>query len=485
MLTETPGFTLKDRMAIPRHEMPLQDPAVRSTNFDEVALGYDYDLTMAEANRCIQCKNAPCVTGCPVQVPIKDFIAALREGNTSQAAEIISTKNNLPAVCGRVCPQESQCESKCTLGIKGKPVAIGRLERYVADWNLQNGAPAAAPAVKTGKRVAVIGAGPAGLTCAADLARMGHSVEIFEALHDAGGVLIYGIPEFRLPKRIVHQEVKNVEALGVKIHLDTVAGKLYTVDELLNGMGFDAVFLGTGAGLPIFMKIPGINADGLYSANEFLTRTNLMKSFRFPDFDTPIHVGNKIAVIGAGNVAMDAARVALRLCSQRAAREGGPKLEVHIVYRRSREEAPARAEELEHAEEEGVIFDFLTNPLEVLTDDKNWVKGMRCIRMELGEPDASGRRSPVEIQGSEYVMDVDTVIMALGTRANPLTAEATPRVEKSKWGTLAADAETGRTSEKGVWAGGDAVTGAATVISAMGAGKRAAADIDRFLREER
>lgn len=477
------NLSIKERMAIPRHEMPLQAADARRFNFDEVALGYDLDTAIEEAERCIQCKNAPCIQGCPVQVPIKQFVQALRERNLAAAAEIIRTKNNLPAICGRVCPQESQCESRCTLGIKGHAVAIGRLERFVSDWALRQGdenVPFAAP---THRRVAVIGSGPAGLTCAADLARMGHDVEMFEALHEAGGVLIYGIPEFRLPKQIVREEVAYVERLGVKIHMDTVVGKLYTVDELLREGGFDAVFMGTGAGLPIFMKIPGINADGVYSANEFLTRINLMKSYRFPDYNTPIHVGKRVVVVGAGNVAMDAARSALRLCSLSAADESCAQPEVHVVYRRSRDEVPARHEEVEHAEEEGIQFDFLTNPLEILSDSNHKVTGMRCIRMQLGEPDASGRRAPVEIAGSEFVMAVDTVIMALGTRSNPLTFEASAALGRSKWGTIIADAETGRTTQKGVWAGGDVVTGAATVISAMGAGKRAAADIHRWLTE--
>jgi glutamate synthase (NADPH/NADH) small chain len=470
-------------MSIPRHEMPLQNAQERRQNFQEVALGYDAETALEEAQRCIQCKNAPCVEGCPVQVPINNFILALREGNLEEAARIIKTRNNLPAISGRVCPQESQCESRCTLGIKGRAIAIGRLERFVADWALQHEESEPVKAAPTGKRVAIIGSGPAGLTCAADLARMGHEVEIFEALHEPGGVLIYGIPEFRLPKEIVRKEVAYVERLGVKIHLDSVAGKLYTVDELLQNQGFDAVFLGTGAGLPIFMNIPGINALGVYSANEFLTRINLMKGYRFPDYGTPVHVGKKVAVIGAGNVAMDSARSALRMCSLAETSENCSVPEVHIVYRRSREEVPARAEEVVHAEEEGIQFDFLTNPIEILADASNMVTGMRCVRMQLGEPDASGRRSPVMIPGSEFVMDVDTVIMALGTRSNPMTFEAANHVKQSKWGNVVADPEAGRTSQEGVWAGGDVVTGAATVISAMGAGKRAAADINQWLND--
>jgi glutamate synthase (NADPH/NADH) small chain len=469
-------------MDIPRHEMPLQPSTIRRSNFSEVALGYDLDTAMIEAARCIQCKNTPCVQGCPVQVPINQFILALREGNLELAAKIIKSKSNLPAICGRVCPQESQCEAKCTLGIKGRSVAIGRLERFVADWALQHEEANPQVAPVSGKKVAVIGSGPAGLTCAADLARLGHQVELFEALHEAGGVLIYGIPEFRLPKQIVRKEVAYVERLGVKIHLDSVAGKLYTVDELLNDQGFDAVFLGTGAGLPIFMNIPGINGIGVYSANEFLTRINLMKGYQFPNYSTPVHVGKKVAVIGAGNVAMDAARSALRICSLKTDKRDCEAPEVHIVYRRSKDEIPARAEEVEHAMDEGIIFDFLTNPTEILTDVSNCVNGMKCIRMQLGDPDASGRRTPVEIERSEFVLPVDTVIMALGTRSNPMTFEAAEDVRRSKWGTVDADDATGRTSEAGVWAGGDVVTGAATVISAMGAGKRAAADIDDWLK---
>jgi len=477
------NLSVKERTTIPRHEMPVQDSNKRRGNFNEVALGYSLEIAREEAERCIQCKNAPCIQGCPVQVPINEFILALRSGNPDEAARIIKTKNNLPAICGRVCPQESQCESRCTLGIKGRPVAIGRLERFVADWALQHEVANPEVAAPTGKRVAVIGSGPAGLTCAADLARLGHQVEIFEALHEAGGVLIYGIPEFRLPKEIVRKEVAYVERLGVKIHLDAVAGKMYTVEELLHEQGFDAVFMGTGAGLPIFMKIPGINALGVYSANEYLTRINLMKSYRFPDYGTPLHVGKKVAVIGAGNVAMDSARSTMRICSLAMQPGDCTPPEVHIVYRRSRDEVPARAEEVEHAMEEGVIFDFLTNPVEILTDASNQVTGMRCVRMELGEPDASGRRSPREIPGSEFVMDVDTIIMALGTRANPMTFEAAGGIRRTKWDTIDADPEHGRTSLRGVWAGGDVVTGAATVISAMGAGKAAAADIDQYLGE--
>jgi glutamate synthase (NADPH/NADH) small chain len=398
----------------------------------------------------------------------------LKEGDMPGAVRALKGDNNLPAICGRVCPQETQCEALCVLSKKHEPVAIGRLERYVADWDLAH--PSSPPEVPppSGKKVAVIGCGPAGLTCAGDLARYGHSVTIFESLHAPGGVLIYGIPEFRLPKHIVHAEVDYVRSLGVEVRLDMVIGKVYTLDELLQEQGYDAIFLGTGAGLPMFMHIPGENYNGVYSANEFLTRVNLMKAYLFPDWDTPVKVGQKVAVIGAGNVAMDSARSALRLGAE----------EVHIVYRRSSEEVPARAEEVHHAEEEGIIFDFLTNPVEIYGDDRGWVRGMRCIRMKLGEPDASGRRRPLPIEGSEFDMDIDMVVMALGTRPNPLVFTESGGLERTKWGTVVADEETGKTTKDRVWAGGDIVTGAATVISAMGAGKRSAADIDRFLRGE-
>jgi glutamate synthase (NADPH/NADH) small chain len=421
------------------------------------------------------------VGGCPVEVPIPEFIMALRSGDVRQAAQILKSKNNLPAICGRVCPQESQCEIVCTLAKKYEPVAIGRLERYVADWELGVGVTPPERPEPSGKRVAVIGAGPAGLTCAADLAKMGHHVEIFESLHAPGGVLVYGIPEFRLPKRVVQAEVDYVKSLGVEVHLDAVVGKLYTIDELLNDREFDAIFLGTGAGLPIFLQIPGINYIGVYSANEFLTRINLMKGYLFPEYDTPVRVGKKVAVIGAGNVAMDSARCALRLGALQAAERGEDPPEVHIVYRRSRKEVPARAEEVHHAEEEGIVFDFLTNPVEILGDEQGQVVGMRCIRMELGEPDASGRRRPVAIDGSEFEMAVDTVVMALGTRPNPIVFTESGGLDRTRWGTVEADEETGKTTKGSVWAGGDIVTGAATVISAMGAGKRAAAAIDEYL----
>jgi glutamate synthase (NADPH/NADH) small chain len=469
-------------MAIPRQPMPEQEALERRANFFEVALGLTPEMAQQEAERCIQCKNSPCIEGCPVEVPIPQFIMALRSGDVRKAAQVLKSKNNLPAICGRVCPQETQCEIQCTLGKRHEPVAIGRLERYVADWELGQDVEPPEKPTPTGKKVAVIGAGPAGLTCAGDLAKMGHHVEIFESLHAPGGVLIYGIPEFRLPKDVVGAEVDYVRSLGAEIHLDTVVGYLHTIDELLDERGFDAAFLGTGAGLPVFLNIPGINYIGVYSANEFLTRINLMKAYLFPEYDTPVNVGKKVAVIGAGNVAMDSARCALRMGALQALERGEDPSDVHIVYRRSRQEVPAREEEVHHAEEEGIVFDFLTNPVEVLGTEDGYVKGMRCIRMELGEPDASGRRRPIPIPGSEFDMEVDTVIMALGTRPNPLVFNESGGLERTRWGTVVADESTGHTTKRGVWAGGDIVTGAATVISAMGAGKRAASDIDRYLR---
>ena len=456
-----------------RIEMPRQAPEVRRHNFNEVALGFSLEQAQAEAARCLQCKKPLCISGCPVAVQIPDFIRALQEGDLPQAVEILKKDNNLPAICGRVCPQETQCEVVCVMGKKYEPVAIGRLERFVADWALahQNNAPQLPS--PTGHRIAVIGAGPAGLTCAADLARMGHQVTIFESLHQAGGVLIYGIPEFRLPKDIVQAEVDYVKSLGVELRLNSVIGRLYTIDELLGEQGYDALFLGTGAGLPNFLGIPGENYDGVLSANEFLTRTNLMKAYQFPAYDTPILIGQRVAVIGAGNVAMDSARCALRLGAE----------EVTIVYRRSRAEMPARAEEVENAEAEGIRFELLTNPVEIYGNEEGWVTGMRCIRMELGEPDASGRRRPIPIPGSEFDMEVDVVIVAIGTSPNPLIFTAAEGLERTRWGTVVADEETGRTTKERVWAGGDIVTGAATVISAMGAGKRAAADMDHYLRD--
>ena len=447
-----------------------QAPKVRATNFDEVCLGYNADEAMEEASRCINCKNAKCMQGCPVSINIPAFVHEVKEGNFEKAYQIISESSALPAICGRVCPQESQCEGKCIRGIKGEAISIGKLERFVADWARENGIRPAAPAEKNGKKVAVIGSGPSGLTCAGDLAKLGYDVTIFEALHEAGGVLVYGIPEFRLPKLdVVAKEVENVKALGVKIETNVIIGRSITIDELMDEEGFEAVFIGSGAGLPMFMGIPGETAKGVFSANEYLTRNNLMKAFR-EDYDTPIVHGKKVAVVGGGNVAMDAARTALRLGA-----------EVHIVYRRSEAELPARAEEVHHAKEEGITFDLLTNPTEILVDENDAVAGMKCIRMELGEPDASGRRRPVEIPGSEFVLDVDTVIMSLGTSPNPLISSTTIGLDVNKRKCIIADEETGKTSKDGVYAGGDAVTGAATVILAMGAGKAAAKGIHEFL----
>lgn len=474
-------LTTQERMKITRQPMPHQDGNVRRKNFEEVALGYTEETARKEADRCLQCKKPLCREGCPVSVLIPQFIKALREGDMAAAVEAMKTKNNLPAICGRVCPQENQCEGKCILGKKGEPVAIGRLERFVGDYELSHRTCPLVSAPATGKKVAVVGSGPAGLTCAVDVAREGHKVTLFESLHGPGGVLVYGIPEFRLPKSVVHGEINYaVECLGIEIRTDHVVGRTISLDEML--LEFDAVFLGTGAGLPSFMRIPGINLNGVLSANEFLTRVNLMKAYQFPKYDTPVKTGKKVAVVGAGNVAMDAARCSARLQGL-IEQEGGAKTgEVHIVYRRSREEVPARAEEVHHAEEEGIIFDLLTNPVEILGDGAGRVTGMRCIRMELGEPDASGRRKPVPIKGSEFEMEVDTVIMALGTSPNPLVFVDAEGLDRTKHGTAVADTESGRTKKQFVWAGGDVVTGAATVISAMGAGKRAAADINKFLK---
>jgi glutamate synthase (NADPH/NADH) small chain len=464
----------KPKLDLNRVAMPHQTPKVRARNFNEVALGYSHDMAIQEANRCIQCPKRPCIDGCPVNVDIPDFIKALRDHNMPEAVRILKNKNALPGICGRVCPQETQCEEVCTLSKKGAPIAIGRLERYVADWEREHSAeldssPKLPP--PTGKKVAVIGSGPAGLTCAADLAKFGHKVTIFEALHVAGGVLMYGIPEFRLPKAIVQGEVDYVKSLGIENRLDSVMGRLATVDELLEG-NYDAVFLGTGAGLPMFLDIPGENLNGVYSANEFLTRVNLMKAYLFPEYDTPIKVGKKVAVIGGGNVAMDAARCALRL--------GADK--VYIIYRRSRVEMPARHEEVENAEEEGIIFKLLSNPKQFIGNDQGWITAMECYEMELGEPDASGRRRPIIKEGSEFTIDVDVAIVALGTTPNPLIPSTTKGLETKKNGTVVADEESGKTVKDRVWAGGDVVTGAATVISAMGAGKRAAASIDLYLK---
>ena len=447
-----------------------QEPLVRAKNFEEVCLGYNAQEAVKESERCLNCKNAQCVKGCPVSIDIPAFISEIKNENFEKAYEVISDSSALPAVCGRVCPQESQCEGKCIRGFKGEPVSIGKLERFTADWARKNGIVPKAPEHKNGRKVAVIGSGPAGLTCAGDLARMGYDVTIFEALHEAGGVLIYGIPEFRLPKQdVVAKEVENVKALGVKIETNVVIGKSTTIDELMEEEGFEAVFIGSGAGLPRFMGIPGEQANGVFSANEFLTRNNLMKAFK-EEYDTPIMKGKKVAVVGGGNVAMDAARTALRLGA-----------EVHIVYRRSEAELPARVEEVHHAKEEGIIFNLLTNPVEILVDENGWVKGMTCIQMELGEPDASGRRSPVEIEGSEFEIELDTVIMSLGTSPNPLISSTTKGLDINRRKCIVAEEENGATSKPGVFAGGDAVTGAATVILAMGAGKAAAKGIDEYL----
>ena len=447
-----------------------QDPKVRATNFEEVCLGYNREEAMEEASRCINCKNAQCIKGCPVSINIPGFIEKVKNGDVEGAYQVISESSALPAVCGRVCPQESQCEGKCIRGIKGEPISIGKLERFVADSAREAGIKPQGAEKKNGKKVAVIGSGPAGLTCAGDLARMGYEVTIFEALHEPGGVLVYGIPEFRLPKtKVVAKEIENVKSLGVKIETNVVVGKSVTIDELLEEEGYDAVFIGSGAGLPKFMGSPGEQANGVFSANEYLTRSNLMKAFR-EDSNTPIMHGKKVAVVGGGNVAMDAARTALRLGA-----------EVHIVYRRSEEELPARVEEVHHAKEEGIIFDLLTNPVEILEDEKGWVNGIRCIKMELGEPDESGRRRPVEVPGSEFVIDVDTVIMSLGTSPNPLISSTTKGLEINKRKCIIAEEDCGKTTKEGVYAGGDAVTGAATVILAMGAGKIAAKGIDEYL----
>ena len=447
-----------------------QDPKVRATNFEEVCLGYNEEEARAEASRCLKCKNPKCVGGCPVSIDIPGFIKEVQEGNYEEAAKVIAKSSALPAVCGRVCPQESQCEGQCIRGIKGEPISIGKLERFVADWSRENGFVPAAPEKTNGRKVAVIGSGPSGVTCAGDLAKMVYEVTIFEALHEPGGVLTYGIPEFRLPKEgVVQPEIDNVRKLGVKIETDVIIGKSVTIDELLDEEGFEAVFIGSGAGLPMFMGIPGENANGVFSANEYLTRSNLMKAFR-DDYDTPIVAGKKVAVVGGGNVAMDAARTALRLGA-----------DVHIVYRRSEAELPARAEEVHHAKEEGIIFNLLTNPIEILTDGNGWVNGMKCIKMELGEPDASGRRRPVAIEGSEFVIEVDTVIMSLGTSPNPLISATTKGLETNRRKCIVAEESNGKTTKEGVYAGGDAVTGAATVILAMEAGRAGARGIHEYL----
>jgi glutamate synthase (NADPH/NADH) small chain len=448
-----------------------QEAKVRATNFDEVCYGYTLEEAQAEASRCLNCKNAQCMKGCPVSIDIPGFIQQIKEGNIEEAYNIISKSSALPAVCGRVCPQETQCEGKCIRGIKGEAVSIGKLERFVADYAMEHGLKPKRTAEPNGIKVAVIGSGPSGLTCAGDLAKLGYDVTIFEALHQAGGVLVYGIPEFRLPKeRVVAKEIENVKALGVKIETNVVVGRSVTIDELLEKEGFRAVFIGSGAGLPRFMNIPGETLNGVFSANEYLTRSNLMKSFR-EDSPTPIMKSKKVAVVGGGNVAMDAARTALRLGA-----------EVHIVYRRGEEELPARVEEVHHAKEEGIIFDLLTNPVEILGDEKGWVKGIRCVKMELGEPDESGRRSPQAVEGSEFDIDVDTVIMSLGTSPNPLISMTTKGLDTNKRKCIVAEENTGKTTREGVYAGGDAVTGAATVILAMGAGKEAAKAIDEYIK---
>jgi len=450
--------------------MPKQPPEVRRHNFNEVALGYTEEQALEEASRCLQCPKPQCVSGCPVEIDIPAFIKLLREGKYEEAIRKIKEKNSLPAICGRVCPQEEQCQKMCVLGKVGDPVSIGRLERFLADWERARGFTFPEKAPPTGKRVAIIGAGPAGLTAAADLAKLGHEVVIFEALHLPGGVLVYGIPEFRLPKSIVQAEVDYIKKLGVELKLGYLIGRTYTIPELVKERGFDAVFIGTGAGLPQFLGVPGENLGGIYSANEFLIRVNLMKAYAFPDYDTPIRIGRHVAVIGGGNVAMDAARSALRLGAE----------QVCIVYRRSREEMPARKEEIENAEEEGIICKFLAAPTRFIGDQKGWVKQMECICMELGPPDESGRRRPVPVKGSEFLMDVDTVIIAIGRTPNPIIQRTTEGLAVTKWGTIVAD-ENGKTSLEGVYAGGDIVTGEATVISAMGAGKRAARAIHEYL----
>ena len=451
--------------------MPEQAPDVRNKNFEEVTLGYTAEMAVEEAQRCLNCKNKPCMTGCPVQVKIPEFIALVAEGKFLEAAAKIKETSALPAVCGRVCPQESQCECHCVRGIKGEAVAIGRLERFVADYARENSTEKAVKPESNGHKVAIVGAGPAGLTCAGDLARMGYEVTVFEALHTAGGVLMYGIPEFRLPKTIVQKEIDTLKDLGVEFVLNFVVGRSETIDELF-GDGYEAIFVGSGAGLPTFIGVPGENANGVYSANEYLTRINLMKAYK-ENADTPIYHAKKVAVVGGGNVAMDAARTALRLGA-----------EVHVIYRRSEAELPARAEEVHHAKEEGIIFDLLTNPVEILTDDKDWVTGIHCIRMELGEPDASGRRRPVEIPGSEFEIEVDEVIMSLGTSPNPLISSTTYGLDVNRRKCIVAEEETGKTSKEGVYAGGDAVTGAATVILAMGAGKAGAKGIDEYIKSK-
>lgn len=469
-----PQLDKKERMKIPRQPMPAQDPLDRIRNFSEVALGLTEELALAEADRCLECKKPKCVDGCPVGIDIPAFVAAIQQADFERALAIIKKDNTLPAICGRVCPQEDQCEQVCVIANKAEPVAIGRLERFVADWEMARGEvrmPEQAP--PTGHKVAIVGSGPAGLACAADLAIRGHSVTVFEALHKPGGVLVYGIPEFRLPKSIVQEEIANLEKLGVEIRCNFVVGKTASVEELFDEFGYDAVFVGTGAGLPYFMGIPGESFIGVYSANEFLTRVNLMKAFDFPSYDTPVHAGRRVAVVGSGNVAMDCLRTAKRLGAE------------HVVclYRRTRAESPARLEELEHAEEEGIDFRWLSSPVEIYGDENGLVKGVRVQRMELGEPDASGRRRPVPIEGDQYDLELDTVVMGIGQGPNPLVTQSTEGLQLNRWGNIVVNEETMETSIPGVFAGGDIVTGAATVILAMGAGKKAAAGIDRYLQE--
>lgn len=460
---------MEKNMSMTKVVMPEQEPNVRNKNFSEVALGYTKEMAMEEAARCLNCKHKPCMNGCPVNVPIPGFIEKVAEGDFNKAYEIITSENALPAICGRVCPQENQCEGQCVRGIKGEPVAIGRLERFVADYHMANASATEVEIEKNGKKVAVVGSGPAGITCAGELIKKGYDVTVFEALHKAGGVLSYGIPEFRLPKDLVAKEIETVEKLGVDIQTNVIVGRSVTIDELME-QGYEAVFVGSGAGLPRFLNIPGENLLGVYSANEFLTRVNLMKAYKFPEMPTPVKVGKKVAVVGAGNVAMDAARTAKRLGAE----------EVYIVYRRSEEELPARAEEVHHAKEEGIIFKLLNNPCAIHGED-GWVTGIEVVKQELGEPDASGRRSPKPVEGSNYVIDVDTVIIAIGQSPNPLIRQTTPGLDTQKWGGIIVEEDTMKTSKAGVYAGGDTVTGAATVILAMGAGKKAAKAIDEYL----
>jgi len=464
---------MKSKMKIvpKKVKMARQKPSARVTNFNEVALGYSEEEAQQEARRCLQCKKAPCIKGCPVEIDIPSFIAKIIQKDYRGAIRKIKESNLLPAMCGRVCPQEGLCEKACTLGKKYEPVAIGRLERFAADWEIQKGNPESSPRVPpTGKRLAVIGSGPGSLSCAGDLIRLGHSVTIFEALHKPGGVLVYGIPEFRLPKAIVEREVEYIRSLGVEVKSGYVIGKIYTLDELFS-RGYDAIFIGIGAGLPKFMNIPGENLNGVYSANEFLTRTNLMKAYLFPEYDTPVKIGRRVAVVGGGNVAMDASRVALRLGARK----------VFDIYRRSPQEMPARAEEVQNARDEGVEVRFLTNPVRILGNKDNWVTGIECIKMELGEPDESGRRRPVPVKGSEFTIEVDTIVMAIGAGANPLLPSATPDLKLNKWGYIVIDENSGKTSKEGVWAGGDIVSGAATVISAMASGRSSARAIHQYL----